>query len=154
MFDPRLIKEVAETKQAATIVQQLKSGKNVIITANPIIDDNGTSHGVVANVRDITELNALKEQINSLNQHYIQEINKYKIANKYIFSSPKSRDLIDLVIRVAQVDSTVLITGETGVGKDVIAQILHENSPRSDKPFVRINCGAIPGSFGIRIIWL
>ncbi len=144
LFDPRLIKEVAETKQAATIVQQLKSGKNVIITANPIIDDNGTSHGVVANVRDITELNALKEQINSLNQHYIQEINKYKIANKYIFSSPKSRDLIDLVIRVAQVDSTVLITGETGVGKDVIAQILHENSPRSDKPFVRINCGAIP----------
>jgi len=62
LFDPRLIKEVAETKQAATIVQQLKSGKNVIITANPIIDDNGTSHGVVANVRDITELNALKER--------------------------------------------------------------------------------------------
>jgi TyrR family helix-turn-helix protein len=54
------------------------------------------------------------------------------------------RELLDTVIRVAQVDSTVLITGESGTGKELVAEIIHNNSARKDKPFIKVNCGAIP----------
>ncbi len=52
--------------------------------------------------------------------------------------------MIGLASKVAEVDSTVLITGESGVGKEVLASYIHANSKRSDKPFIKINCGAIP----------
>jgi two-component system, NtrC family, response regulator PilR len=58
--------------------------------------------------------------------------------------SPGMVELYKLISRVAAVDSTVLITGESGTGKELVARTIHYNSPRSDRPFVPINCGAIP----------
>jgi DNA-binding NtrC family response regulator len=60
------------------------------------------------------------------------------------FDAPKMAEVERLVARVAVTDSTVLITGESGTGKSVIARSLHEQSPRSEAPFIPINCGAIP----------
>jgi DNA-binding NtrC family response regulator len=60
-----------------------------------------------------------------------------------VAKSPKMRDVVDLARRVAQVDSTVLITGESGVGKERIARLAHEESPRASGPFLAVNCGAI-----------
>jgi len=61
-----------------------------------------------------------------------------------IGSSPALKKILDLVEQVAPSRSTILLTGETGTGKEVIASAIHQSSPRADKPFVRINCGAIP----------
>ncbi len=58
--------------------------------------------------------------------------------------SQKMMDLIDLILRVARVDSTVLVSGESGVGKELLAKLIHDQSSRSLGPFVKINCGAIP----------
>jgi len=58
--------------------------------------------------------------------------------------SPKMVELYKLISRVAVVDSTVLITGESGTGKELVARTIHSNSPRAAKPFMAINCGAIP----------
>jgi two-component system response regulator PilR (NtrC family) len=58
--------------------------------------------------------------------------------------SPKMVDLYKLISRVAAVDSTVLITGESGTGKELVARTIHYNSSRSTRPFIAINCGAIP----------
>ena len=66
-----------------------------------------------------------------------------KIA-EYIFKDPISINLFNLIIKVAKVDSTVLITGETGVGKEVIANMIHKTSLRSEQQFVRINCTTLP----------
>ena len=63
-----------------------------------------------------------------------------------VAQSPAIRRVIDLARRVAQVDSTVLVTGESGVGKERIARLVHDESARGDGPFVAINCGAVPES--------
>ncbi|RMR50132.1 Sigma-54 dependent DNA-binding response regulator FleR [Pseudomonas cichorii] len=57
---------------------------------------------------------------------------------------PASIQLLNLASRVAKSDSTVLISGESGTGKEVLARFIHQNSPRADKPFIAINCAAIP----------
>jgi two-component system response regulator AtoC len=61
-----------------------------------------------------------------------------------IARSKAMQDLLSLVDRVAAADSPVLITGESGTGKEIIAQAIHQAGPRADKPFVPVNCGAIP----------
>jgi two-component system, NtrC family, response regulator HydG len=60
-----------------------------------------------------------------------------------IARSPKMRQVVDLAVRVARVDSTVLITGESGSGKERIARLVHEGSSRAAQPFIAVNCGAI-----------
>jgi len=61
-----------------------------------------------------------------------------------IGSSEKIKDMLNLIERVAPSNTNVLIVGESGTGKELVAKMLHENGPTKDKPFVPINCGAIP----------
>jgi DNA-binding NtrC family response regulator len=67
----------------------------------------------------------------------------YRFEN-IVGRSRKMRDLFDLAFRVAQSDSTILLAGESGSGKELLAKAIHQNSDRAKKPFVTINCGAIP----------
>ena len=60
--------------------------------------------------------------------------------------SPKIETVFRMVSGIAQTDSSVLITGETGTGKDVLAEVIHQQSPRAQGPFVKVNCGALPES--------
>lgn len=81
----------------------------------------------------------------------LAHINKYELAaedenNGVVASDPASRDMFSMAQRVAQTDATVLLTGESGVGKEVVARFIHRHSPRKDGPFVAINCAAIPDS--------
>ena len=61
-----------------------------------------------------------------------------------MFGDPKSKALLALVDRVAQVEVTTLLSGPSGVGKEVIAKVLHASSARNERPFVALNCSAIP----------
>ena len=65
-------------------------------------------------------------------------------SEKYSFSDPKTENLINLAKKVAETDVTVFIHGPTGTGKEVISSFIHQNSKREEKPFVAINCAAIP----------
>ncbi len=65
-------------------------------------------------------------------------------SEKYSFSDPKTHSLVRMAEKVAKTDVTVFIHGPTGTGKEVISNYIHQNSERSDKPFVAINCAAIP----------
>jgi len=144
---------VLEQKKPLTVMQESRSGKLTLTTGNPVFDDKGRIIRVVCNVRDITELNTLKQELEKeqqLNQHYENQLRtmqlKYTGHEKLVFTSSTMMDLVDLVIRLAKVDSTILITGESGTGKELIAEIIHNNSERKSKPFIKVNCGAIPES--------
>ncbi|NLF45655.1 MAG: sigma 54-interacting transcriptional regulator [Syntrophomonadaceae bacterium] len=148
-FDRAATIDVIETKETITLTQTLKSGKTVLVTGNPIFAETGELTGVVTNGRDITELNRLKNEIKkaeSLSQHYQNELLKIQMdkTGDYIVASPKMIEIADLVNRIARVDSTVLINGESGVGKEIVAREIHRNSLRDDKPYISVNCAAIP----------
>jgi len=74
----------------------------------------------------------------------LSKLNDQSQPNAIIGCSPKMKAVFDLVEKVADCDSTILITGETGTGKGLVAKAIHQNSKRKNKPFISINCGAIP----------
>lgn len=142
---------VLEQKKPVTIVQRIKTGKEVLITGSPVLSKDGNIYRVVCNIRDIKELNILKE----LNQQYeksrealeLKELRAKQLSHdNLIYSSKDMKEVFELSLKVAKVDSNVLITGESGVGKEIIAKIIHKASPRAQKSFLQINCGAIPES--------
>ncbi len=153
LFDHSVSLEVLEKGHSVTIMQSIKGGKQVMVTGTPIFDDEGRVSLVVTNVRDITELNELRAQLaqsRQISSRYYQSLleqSQYEDALKDMVarSSSMSR-VLQKAVKVAAVDTVVLLTGESGVGKSMLARIIHRMSPRKDAPFVRINCGAIPES--------
>ncbi len=138
-----------ESGERASLTLTASTGKEALVTSNPIYDDKDNIIMVVTNVRDITELNTLQrrlERVEGLHELYKTELQHLKLVNSrnLVMTSAKMKELVNMVIRVAAVDSTVLIQGESGVGKDLIAEIIHSNSNCKDGPFIRVNCGAIP----------
>jgi PAS domain S-box-containing protein len=138
-----------EQKQSVTVPLQAKTGKMALVTSTPILDDNQEIIMVVTNVRDLTELNQLKLKVDDLetrSKAYHVEILQLlrESSTKYVFNSPPMRDLMSTILHVALVESTVLIQGESGSGKEVVADLLHYHSDRREMPFIKINCAAIP----------
>ncbi len=141
--------EVIESQKSTTFTQTISTGKMVLVTGNPVFDEKGNLVQVVTNGRDITELYNLKQQIEQaqhLRLHYQRELQKFQHdgSEDYIVACPKMFEISDLIQRIAKVDSTVLINGESGVGKEIVAREVHRNSLRADKPYISVNCAAIP----------
>jgi len=141
---------VLQTNKKQTIIQDTKAGKRLLVTGIPIYDKDNKPHRVINFSRDITELSRLKIQLEEteelLNKYHkeLDELRKAKSEEMLIAREAKMVKIVELATRVARVDSTILITGESGVGKEVVARFIHKLSPRMDKPFIKINCGAIP----------
>lgn len=132
-------KEVIESGRSITRSENLLSGKEVIVTSTPVFDEDGKVIAAVTNVRDISEIIRLQEE----NICYRESLSYNTVEEKIVAVSPVTKGLLHTAKKIAQRDSTVLITGETGTGKEVFADYIYTNSQRNDKPFVRINCGAI-----------
>ncbi len=142
-----VFRHVKSHRGSITMRRKLKSGHEIFVTGNPVLDKFGQVVRVVMNVRDVTELHSLEERIKRLSLTCLeskQTPTSLEASFGIVAESPASKNLVDLAVRVAQVDSTVLLCGESGVGKDVLAKLIHNLSKRHDKPFVSVNCGAIP----------
>ena len=151
LFSPSITPQVLRTKKRSTLIQSTKSGQKIIVTANPVFNDKGQITRVVTNSRDITELSNLRQRLEDterLIDNYRTEIVKLRKervdSSEVISKSAIMQEILSLAGKVAGVDSTVLIEGETGVGKGVVALKIHQLSKRSKYPFITINCGAIP----------
>lgn len=88
----------------------------------------------------------LQESLQQENHQLSEQLLSNLGVGDIIYQSQAMEDLLQQVDIVAKSDSTVLICGETGTGKEVIARAIHQLSPRRDKPLVKINCAAIPAS--------
>lgn len=146
------LKALKEDK-AVTIIQKINTGATVLVSAVPIRNKEGEIEKVVNNVRDLTQLNSLEAEIKQLeqkNQQIHQELELLKEQSdpklSLIAHSDVMKDVLDRALRVAQIDSGVLIQGASGVGKEKIVELIHRHSFRKDYPLIKINCGAIPES--------
>ncbi len=98
----------------------------------------------VANARAFSELDRLRQQLESHNAYLKEEIDSALSFGRIVGRSRSLRHVLQQVDDVASSDATVLITGESGTGKELLAREIHERSRRSQRPFVRVNCSAIP----------
>jgi len=127
-------------------------GKTIAVTGNPIFDESGHIVSVVSNVRDLTELSCLRrelKQVSLLKDMYFSELSRLKVqvaSETEAFRSAEMQRVYDLALRVAVVDTPIMILGESGVGKEVLADYIHHNSLRRDQAFIKVNCAAIPES--------
>ncbi|SHH51710.1 PAS domain S-box-containing protein [Caloranaerobacter azorensis DSM 13643] len=141
---------VLKEKRRISFIQYAHNDKEYLATATPIFDNDSSVKMVVTNIRDIDELNRLREQIEETRklQKYHKETKRIKYKDYYneniVVNSIEFGEVLGLASSVAKVDSTVLILGESGVGKEIVANFIHNLSIRKDKPFIKINCGAIP----------
>jgi predicted ATPase/transcriptional regulator with GAF, ATPase, and Fis domain len=98
------------------------------------------------NARLFTEIRRLKDRLQAENVYLIEEIKTQHGFEEIVGRSPALQRVLSKIEQVAQTDTTVLITGETGTGKELVARALHNLSPRRDRPLVTVNCGAISPS--------
>jgi len=151
LFDRSSTLEVLKRRTSVTMIQQIKGGKRILVTGNPISNENGEITFVVTNERDITELDKLRSQLQetqALAKGYISKLSEIEMRgvdlSNIIFRCEKTNKIVEMALRVAQVDSTVLLLGESGVGKGMIAKLIHKHSDRSNGPFIRVDCAGIP----------
>ncbi len=144
--------EVLRTRSVVHMLQE-RAGRKLVLTGSPVFDAEGNLFRVVVNERDITEIEALQRQLEE--QEAIKDRFRYQIlemqnleveSRRVIARSPSMLKVLRQALKVSPVDSSVLILGESGVGKGLIADLIHKYSGRAGKPLLKINCGAIPVS--------
>ncbi|MGH8008975.1 MAG: sigma-54 interaction domain-containing protein, partial [Candidatus Binatia bacterium] len=148
--------QVIRTKAPATTLVNITGGQMVLITGSPHFGPEGQLRNIILNMRNMTQLNYLKyqleqgrwetrhgqlEQFRSSYLHpRLQEVG----LGDFVFASPVMTNIVSTVLQIAEFDSTILLYGETGTGKGVLAKCLHRLSRRAQGPFVEVNCGALP----------
>jgi formate hydrogenlyase transcriptional activator len=144
-------------------VERTFQGRHLLMTRSGVIE-NGKLQSVWTTARDITELKqaeaevlrlneelqshleqltALQARLEQDNAYLLDEIRSEHNLGDMVGASPKFRELIERIHLVASTSATVMITGETGTGKELVARAIHNLSPRSSRPLVKVNCAAI-----------
>ncbi|GFP76372.1 sigma-54 interaction domain-containing protein [Clostridium fungisolvens] len=162
-----LNKYVSEIEPGAAILSTLREGtpiqnkkikvksieKQIVASINPIIIDNEVL-GAISIFKDVTEIHVLNEElanVRKLSGYFYEGIAKPhnelpKNFSCIVGSNEKFLNCLKLAAIVAPTDATVLVQGESGVGKEVVVKAIYEASKRSEKPYVELNCSAIPES--------
>ena len=149
IFSPSVTKRVLEEKREITIIHENRHGKKLLTTGMPIFDDDQQIMKIVTTSRDITQLTGSNDTIDItptplINVNDLHDMDLDLGETDIIAESVAMQNVMSLTKKLATVNSTVLITGESGVGKGLIARLLHEEGNRSEGPFITVNCGAIP----------
>jgi PAS domain S-box-containing protein len=117
-----------------------------LVRYNPLRDDHGTIIRWYATGTDIEDRKRAEERMRDENLALREQIDQTFMFEEIVGSSPALQTVLSSVVKVAPTDSTVLITGETGTGKELIARAIHKHSQRSGQAFISVNCASIPSS--------
>jgi PAS domain S-box-containing protein len=155
VFEKSITLEVLRTKQEVSVVQYAKKTKRyLLVTATPVFDKEGNIILVINNERDMTQMRAIQEQLeeslmvteklkDKIAQLSMQDMKGYKI----VAESKQMIHVLNAAFKFAHFDiSNILILGESGTGKGLLAKFIHKTSNRAKRPFIHINCGALPES--------
>ncbi|OMP66517.1 Fis family transcriptional regulator [Domibacillus epiphyticus] len=149
-FDQSVSLLVLEAKKRISILQQIgQQKKDVIATGNPVFDESGNISMIVTSVRDITQLKELTKELTKAKSFLHLNQNRYTFSTdgsdeQVIFQSMLMKEIIHKIRQIAPFPTSVLLSGPSGSGKEVIANLIHQLSDRKEQPFIKVNCGAIP----------
>jgi PAS domain S-box-containing protein len=155
LFDRSVTLEVLETRRQVSVMQYVpRTGRYLLATGTPAFDDAGRLFMVVVNERDMTQLNAIREELE--HSHMVAARIKDELAElsmrelreqQIVAESGAMRDVLRTALKLARLEaSNILILGESGTGKGLLAKFIHNSSPRRQAPLVQINCAALPES--------
>lgn len=151
-LDVVLNPEVMRTGQPATRVQAVSDGRKLILESTPVVDAQGKPVLCITFLRDVTMLSEMREQI-SVQKELLEAFQQLSTSSEgqevsrktpKLFTSNVMIRLYSEVTAIAETDATVLLLGETGVGKDVVARRIHSLSARRNAAFIKVDCGSIP----------
>jgi formate hydrogenlyase transcriptional activator len=117
-----------------------------LVQYNPLRDERGEIIRWYATGTDIDDRKQAEEKTLQENVVLREQIDQVFMFEEIVGSSPTLKTVLSSIVKVAPTDSTVLITGETGTGKELIARAIHKNSERANKAFISVNCASIPSS--------
>ena len=130
------------------VVQNVQSRKEVSMPSDNISE--GGILRLIDNLRDFEKIKGDLEKTQQLAEKYQNELEflrwEHAKSEDIVTNSTEMKKLVNLAVKVAKVDSTVLIQGSSGVGKEVFCKLIHKNSDRKDGPLIKIDCGSIPES--------
>ncbi|UOF90010.1 sigma 54-interacting transcriptional regulator [Fodinisporobacter ferrooxydans] len=149
-FDKSASLLALQSKKTTTIIQQIKKQKFFVVTANPVFGTEPEIKMVVTSVRDVTFLHHLQQQLRQVEQ--INERLSYQIPTaketqksfSAIYGSSKMQKLLEKIKQISSFPTPVLITGPSGTGKEVLANMIYQLSSTENRPFIKVNCAAIP----------
>ncbi|OCA84974.1 sigma-54 interaction domain-containing protein [Bacillus wudalianchiensis] len=147
VLTPSITAVVLNEKQPIQIMQRTKRGKIIMSTAYPIFNDDGEIIRVISYAIDQTEISNLQDQYEQLERKlkgYQTEVEVLRGKEETHYRSKEMQQIAKTLQRVANTDATVLMTGESGVGKSMLARKLHTQGHRRKEPFIEVNCSTIP----------
>nr|WP_312579130.1 sigma 54-interacting transcriptional regulator [Sedimentibacter sp.] len=151
IFNPCVSARVMKSKKTETMMQITKNNKYLMCTSIPIFDEAGEFEKIISYTRDAEKYEVLKEEYHNLENTVtsykvqLEQLKKEMSKNSRIIGvSKKIKQITEMALKVSKFDATVLITGESGVGKNLFADLIHTGSKRKNVAFISINCGAIP----------
>jgi PAS domain S-box-containing protein len=153
LFDRSVTLEVLQAKRQVSMLQYVKkTKKHLLVTGTPAFDEEGNVSLVVVNERDMTQLNGMREQLEhtrTIKEKFQDELAELRMLElkkqEIIAESEEMRQVLRTGLKLAHLGaSNILLLGESGTGKGLLAKFIHKNSTRKKKPFVQINCAALP----------
>jgi PAS domain S-box-containing protein len=118
----------------------------LLIQYNPLLDERGEVIRWYATGTDIDDRKQAEERTRQENVALREQIDQIFMFEEIVGSSPALKTVLSSIVKVAPTASTVLITGETGTGKELIARAIHKGSQRADRAFITVNCASLPSS--------
>jgi transcriptional regulator with PAS, ATPase and Fis domain len=145
-FHPSVTVRILESRRPEVIKQYTRLGKEVISVGSPLLDEKGEIIKIISVTKDFSPQFKIGTMLSSAEKIPSSPADESKNVAQFLSCNAKMLNLIELARLVSSINTTVLVTGETGVGKGVMVRFIYENGNRTDRPFVKINCGAISPS--------